>query len=109
MSQKERLVIWWIPTPNETLLQKRADEVEALPDYISREVEDLYGRSLRGRLWVAPEFKSGFHDLEWNADSSLAERASESGGAGDSVLASARSRANPSRGWADSGRSSSAD
>jgi len=80
MTQESRLVIWWISPLNERSLQHRRYEVEALPDYIATEVISLFGRPLRGRLWVASELRPDFDDLEWNEESSLSARASECGG-----------------------------
>ena len=80
MAQGSKLVIWWVPPPNEMALQERKEEVNALPDYIAAEVISLFGRSMRGRLWVSPELRPDFDDLEWNEGSPLSARALECGG-----------------------------
>ena len=76
----DELAIWWVTPGNEMHLQHRVEEVDALPSYISVEVHSLFGRALRGRLWVSAEIQTRVEEIPWDASKPCARRASESGG-----------------------------
>jgi hypothetical protein len=74
------LAIWWVTPGNEMYLQRRVPEIEALPRYICVEVRDLFGRSMRGRLWISREITPKINGINWDDTKPLASLASKSGG-----------------------------
>lgn len=76
----DELAIWWVTPGNEMYLQYRVPEVDALPQYICKEVHDLFGRAMRGRLWVSREITPKINGIDWDDAKPCASLASESGG-----------------------------
>ncbi len=74
------LAIWWVTPGNEMHLQHRVEEVDALPSYISTQVHSLFGRPMRGRLWVSAEIQPPLKEIPWDDSKPYASRATESGG-----------------------------
>lgn len=80
----ESLVVWWISPTEARVLESRQERVNALPEHICGEVYDLFGRPLRGRLWVPATLSKTFREaggeiVGWD-ESPLASRAEVAGG-----------------------------